>query len=398
MKILLVAGSITPKSARGKRWFYITKAFLAEGWEIHLVSFDPAIEQFASSYSKCHAYYRPQSWIFTAKRTFFKRLTSKLWTAFSIGGPQMLWFYQNFKFIRQIARVEHFDAIIGVGLPIACSALALEAARISKGSMLLFDIGDHWSFPGKKYNFNWVMRMRVAIIDHLFEAKIYSKAHYIVVHANVFKEHLVGLKLIDKNKCRLIPQISEFVITDENEPSNIHQKKSNFTFFYAGSFYKDHYDPKVFFESCKQLGNVQVILAGHHSNWDAPFIYKLGVIDQFQLLTWYSKGDGLLLIDNYYDFVVPSKLFEIILTNKPILYITYGNKAKHEITEILNKAGARFEIALQNDIDSISKAIIRLIEQSKEEKEFKIYTPSELGFETQEEGWIKLLKSSIHGE
>ena len=143
---------------------------------------------------------------------------------------------------------------------------------------------------------------------------------------------------------------------------------------------------------------MSVILAGSKHEWDAPFIHELGELNQGIVFQWYKEADAILFMDNEVEIGVPAKLFELIFISQPILYISHGNRASEEILAVLEKAGARFEIALQNDIDSISKAITRLIEQSKEKKEFKVYTPSELGFETQEEGWIKLLKSSIHGK
>jgi glycosyltransferase involved in cell wall biosynthesis len=391
MKILIIAPSVTPTSPRGKRWLQIIKGFLAEGWTVHVVSFDPAVEQLAF-HDNCQTYFRPLP-LGSPKTTCLSQAISKLWTLVSIGGPAMLWFYRDRTFIRNLAHAQHFDVIIGVGLPLASYALAA-AARHSRSVKLIFDIGDPW-FALELINFNTLLKPRIILIDRLLETKLYSQADTCVMHVNVLKKYLLDAKLVDSRKCRIIPQISKIASPDSDEPAGgpVSLRNADFEIFYAGNFYRHNRNPQTFFEACKRLGKLRVVLAGNHGEWDAPFIHKVGYLNQNQVFQWYRRADALLLIDSDVDYAVPAKLFELVLLNRPILYVTHGNAATNEILSILKQANARFEMGRQNDVDSIVKAINRLMRQSNEIQEFELLSPSDLGFQTQEEAWIKLIKA-----
>jgi len=115
------------------------------------------------------------------------------------------------------------------------------------------------------------------------------------------------------------------------------------TFLYAGAFYKDNRDPRLFLQYlCKIRSDFKFIIYTRNADLIKPFKEMLGekieirdYIPRNELLKVMSKMDFLINFDNNVALQLPSKLIDYALTSRPILSI-HSNTLPQRIDEFLS--------------------------------------------------------------
>lgn len=95
---------------------------------------------------------------------------------------------------------------------------------------------------------------------------------------------------------------------------------------YAGKFYPEIRDPFNLYKAIDELENIRFDIYGQISPCYLQFCsdricYK-GLINHKSLSEKYQECDMIVYIDNKSDYQVPGKLYEILSTDKPILFVT----------------------------------------------------------------------------
>jgi hypothetical protein len=156
------------------------------------------------------------------------------------------------------------------------------------------------------------------------------------------------------SKIIVIPQgfnYDEITLNNE-EPNNLIP-----TFLYAGAFYRDNRDPRLFVEYlCEIKSAFKFIIYTRNASIIKPYIEKLGdrieirdYIPRNKLLEVMSKMDFLINFENNTEQQLPSKLIDYALSKRPILSIPSNALPQRRINEFLN--GNYIDQLLIKDID-----------------------------------------------
>ncbi|HBG28778.1 MAG: hypothetical protein A2Y10_07050 [Planctomycetes bacterium GWF2_41_51] len=235
----------------------------------------------------------------------------------------------------------------------------------------------------KKLNLPFVMEFQDIICNHyeggpptflhrylrtsiVRKAASYAKA--VIVMSNSMKDWVVKNMPVKAENVYVIP--IGFVSADQDYIfSQAIKQNDKFTMVYAGTFQRDR-RPDVTFRALKMLLNDNRISADKIklvliSNLDKSIVSEFGVEQVTEVLSmmprkdvfrWYAKADLLLLICDkmsYQNYTVPGKIFEYLMTEKPILGL--ADKTS-EISQILNKAGTGYT-ADADDIEEVAGRI-----------------------------------------
>jgi len=230
-------------------------------------------------------------------------------------------FYGVLKF-----RKKHYDYLISSGMPFSDHVAAYLLKLFFPKTKWIAEYGDPWSFftyPPQPRFFNW--------LHSKLERTILKKVDLIVVTTEEtrlgFLENFPHLK---SHQVATIPQGADHELID-NLGSTSH---SGFTLTYTGRFDPIR-DPLVFFESLKNLNdnqlNYEFKMVGPLQDFYRNKIEALelgekaiflGPRNQLESLKVAKSSDVLVYFGNQSLFQLPSKLWEYIAMNKPILAIT----------------------------------------------------------------------------
>ncbi|MGN6802242.1 MAG: hypothetical protein ACTHJN_10065 [Ginsengibacter sp.] len=173
-----------------------------------------------------------------------------------------------------------------------------------------------------------------------------------------------------QNKIHVIPQGFNFKPFNGNaeEPQN-----KVITFVYAGIFYKDRRDPRLFLEYLSSLKIDFKFLVFTKSNvllesYKCDLGNKLEVSDYIpreDLLKIMVKADFLVNIENESTLQSPSKLIDYALTGRPILSINSKELDKKKIDKFLQRnyeGQLHIENIEQYKIENVASKFLSLIE------------------------------------
>jgi len=140
---------------------------------------------------------------------------------------------------------------------------------------------------------------------------------------------------------------------------------------YSGSLYSCYRDLSEVQPALESL-NGEVILDVYTNSICKPkktnnvFVYD--VVPHKQILQLYQEADILLFIDNSYGYQVPSKIFEILAQNKPILFV-YDKRNCYFRNMLKGQQGIYF---VENHKDLIKECLISLSNIEKIEVNYTI--------------------------
>lgn len=279
-------------------------------------------------------------------------------------------FYEAIKLGIKISKDS--DLIIATSPQLLVGVAGAIISKINKKKFLL-DVRDLW--PDivldmgvmKKYN-------PIYIFLKLLEKFMYKQSDYLVYNSPGFKEYLESK--YSKERMSLITNGIDDYILDYFKDKQIRiEKKEKYKILYAGNLGIAQ-DIKILIDLAKKRENVEIILIGKGSqekviqekinDLKVKNIKLISSIPRKELLKLYEEVDILFLqLKNIkmFEKTIPSKIFEYLATQKPIIYGVEG-VAKKILKEEFNRK-YYFKANNLEDLEEVLDEVIRDIEINK---------------------------------
>jgi glycosyltransferase involved in cell wall biosynthesis len=198
----------------------------------------------------------------------------------------------------------------------------------------------------------------IALILRKLEKKLYKNATRVVATSPSYIQHIESITK-KRNVTLVLNGIDD---TFENKVINVIQKRNKIKIIYAGNIGVAQ-NLLTLVKAAKHLDeskyHIDIIGAGTQKKIIEEYINKnlvrnvtlISPIPRDQLTDVYNDADVLFLqlhSNSYFDKVIPSKIFEYLIFNKPIVYGLNG--AAHEI---LNKYEGTYRFSPDDEIELV---------------------------------------------
>ncbi len=269
------------------------------------------------------------------KSSFLSSAKTRIRQYVSIPDSSYFWIWYGFRPGVRIVREEKIDVILSSSPPHSVHVLASRIAR-KTGRPHVVDFRDLWTQNTSYNDLNLPPNLKRR--DRNFERQVLENAAAVTVNTATFKR-----QLLDNNRFLKDEQIE--VITNGVDPDDfqdlLSDNKSNekFTMLYTGSLYGRHRNPEFFFKAVggwisSKPGIASQIKIEFIGNWTPRFY---GLIEKYNLSEiidrrgWLPQKEALkatfaanlLLLFQGFDpalsAAIPRKLFEYMITNKPLM-------------------------------------------------------------------------------
>lgn len=128
---------------------------------------------------------------------------------------------------------------------------------------------------------------------------------------------------------------------------------------YAGTLYPAYRDLNELLDAVREVPDVCLEVVTQKAGMQMPQVSWHGWMSQQQLAEHYRQADVLVFVDNFYGYQVPSKIFELIALNKPILFI-YDTRNDYLYEKLKDQAGI---FPVQNKKADLVRALNEIIRQ-----------------------------------
>ena len=267
--------------------------------------------------------------------SFGSKLKRSVGQFLAIPDQQYLWSWAGLLRGIQVVRKNNIDIVLSSSPPPSTHVLASRIARLTNRPHVA-DFRDLWtqntSYSERNFPTNLLRR------DRRFEENVLRRAAGISVNTASFKE-----QLLEKNgflSQEKIEMVTNGVDPCDFENLNIERGSNRkFTMLYTGSIYSKHRNPEFFLVAVRKWLDsrpdvVPRISIEFMGNWDAEFIPLVEKHNLSKVVHWHGwkpqveamastmNADLLLLLqgfDSALSAAVPRKLYEYMITNRPIL-------------------------------------------------------------------------------
>lgn len=135
------------------------------------------------------------------------------------------------------------------------------------------------------------------------------------------------------------------------------ETRDTLNLLYAGSLYKGYRDIDILIETLKDKSEYYLeIITNYPIQEHAPNVACRQWVNRDTLEQMYATTDVLVFIDNFYGYQVPSKIFELLSTSRPILFI-YDSRNLY-LYELLK--GEPFVFFAENTKESIANQLRKI--------------------------------------
>lgn len=225
-------------------------------------------------------------------------------------------------------------------------------------SLLIADMSDPFSF-----NMGNKGRPRRVRIARYIETKSFPYFDKIIVLNETIQKKYQQLYPELADKFQVVEQgVDEDFINRVNESTCSNRDIAQFTFLYAGGFYKKGRNPVNLYNAfelseldCKLeiYGNIRKINRPKNSSK----IEYHKAVDKMKLADITAKANALILFDNDYGYQVPGKTIETLASGKPVLFI-YKNNNSPTLKYIKDASGILW---VKNSVTEIREGIYQII-------------------------------------
>ncbi len=300
----------------------------------------------------------------------------------SVPDSSYFWIWCGLRSGIKLVKKERIDIVLSSSPPHSVHILGSRIARFT-GRPHVVDFRDLWTQNTSYEELNLPAYLKRR--DRKYELNVLKKAAAVTVNTSTFKK-----QLLEKNN--FLNEDNVQVITNGVDPDDfknlLYDSGTNekFTMLYTGSLYGFHRDPEFFFMALRRwLDNkpeienqVTAIFIG---NWTPEYF---GLVKKYNLAKIIDKKDwmpqqdalkatfnaDLLLLFQGFDPVlssaIPRKLFEYMITNKPIMAfappgeipslieeydcgLCFSDKATEPIVDFLSKNFDRWKNRIKSD-------------------------------------------------
>lgn len=125
--------------------------------------------------------------------------------------------------------------------------------------------------------------------------------------------------------------------------SMAYKRGNGIRLIYSGSLYAGYRDLDEFIPAIESVGDLSldIYTNSRYRPSDSDIIKVHDAVSHNDILKLYQQFDILLFVDNFYGYQVPSKIFELIAQNKPILFV-YDKRNQYLYNKLKNQKGIYF--------------------------------------------------------
>lgn len=251
-----------------------------------------------------------------------------------------------------------FENVIIGSTPFSLLLLGKWIKTNNPSSLLIADMSDPFSF-----NMGNQGRPRRVRIARYIETRAFPYFDKIIVLNETIQKKYQQLYPELADKFQVVEQgVDEDFINRVNESTCSNKNIAQFTFLYAGGFYKKGRNPVNLYNAfelseldCKLeiYGNIRKINRPKNSNK----IKFHKAVDKMKLADITAKANALILFDNDYGYQVPGKTIETLALGKPVLFI-YKNNNSPTLKYIKDASGV---VWVKNSVTEIREGIYKII-------------------------------------
>lgn len=272
-------------------------------------------------------------------------------------------------YIDALNKINKYDAIIGVTLPVDTAIIASEY-----DNFIHYELDSVANNPEYKRGIKKLYKKRLERI----EKYLYETAQ-LIIHMEYNKKYLEKYKLssfANKFVYSDIPNLVQANRCEENKC--IDKGKFKVRMAYFGALVKDYRSPEYLIQVLTELNNRMPVECEFFSRGNCEeiltiaadrnpdIIYQRGYVDQDTVKREQNKTEFLISIGNRLsgnDYSLPSKIIEYFALGKPIIHV-HGGKNDSAIP-YLEKYGLACVINPEDDLDSNVHEIIRFINDAR---------------------------------
>lgn len=286
------------------------------------------------------------------------KLFARILTPLLYPDPLILEYGKMRKKLIWLLRSKEYDAIIGSVYPFTVYLLGGIVKKHAPATKWILDIGDpmhgnsnsHRTFL-MEWIAKWFERLALLVADKITVTNDATKEHFKKLSPDLWDRLLVVPQGFDFPR---IPHKATVPVLDD----------TNLKLIYAGTFYEGLRDPKPLFSVVARSNNPPVTLdiygpqnvplfEAERRTGRIAICNRVGY-DEMQLR--YQQYGAVVFIDNATGVQTSGKIFELIATKKPILFIYYTESSP--IKQLLLEYGA--VVFAKNDETSIALAIAEI--------------------------------------
>ena len=260
-------------------------------------------------------------------------------------------------------------------------AYKLKELKCFKNSKIILDIGDPLTYNAM--NFNKINQKFLS-----FEKKYLGLSDLIVVTNKLTKDHYIEKFNLSPEKIKVIPQGVDLNLFNIDPKPNSNLTKIKLV--YAGIFYEKLRSPEFLLQAIDDIEKTehfQIDLYGSNINVDHSCINVHESITQNKLAEVYKTADALLFFDNAFGIQLSGKIYELLATRKPIIFI-YSN-TDSEALQMVSKYD--HIIKVQNNLHEIRELLKNIIPRINE-IQLPEYDISQFSWKNRAEAFLDCLK------
>lgn len=267
------------------------------------------------------------------------------------------------------------DLIIATSPQLLVGVAGAIISKINKKKFIL-DIRDLW--PDIVLDMGVMKRCNpIYIILKILENFMYKQSDYLIYNSPGFKEYL-ECKYPKENMSLITNGIDDYILEYFKDKQVKIEKKDKYKILYAGNLGIAQ-DIKILVDLAKRRKDIEVILIGKGSQekiivdkikeLQVENIKLISSIPRVELLNLYEEIDILFLQlkdIKMFEKTIPSKIFEYIATQKPIIYGVEGIAR-----EILEEEFKRKYYFKANNLENLEETLNKLVKDLEEKKYVK---------------------------
>ena len=353
--ILLITSDVNKTSAQGVRYCCLFSEYL--GYQIHTLSFNMPLSFIIDPIENICLRNINSKWLNTL-RTFNLKVLRHLLNTFVFPDWLLCFLPLYRKRLRKLMKLCKYSYIIIGVTPFSLLMLSKWLRMNINDCSIIADMSDPFSFNmGNRGRFR---RIRIA---RYIETRAFPYFDKIIVLNETIQRRYQQLYPKLAEKFQVVEQgVDEVFINKIKAFSGSNTIADEFTFLYAGGFYKNGRNPSNLYKAfelseldCKLeiYGNIRKINRPQTSNK----IKYHKALDKMQLADITAKANALILFDNDYGYQVPGKTIETLASGKPVLFI-YNNDKSPTLQYVKKAKGV---VWVKNSVPEIEEGIYKII-------------------------------------
>ncbi|MCR9010689.1 hypothetical protein [Gabonibacter chumensis] len=234
----------------------------------------------------------------------------------------MLYYFSYRKRIKTLLKSNKFDYVFIQTLPFTLLLFCDLVKRIQPSVKLIVDMSDPIVINANFKRYAYLKRWELKEI----EKKCLNKVDYLIVLNKEIEEYYLA-RVNYGTSIMIIEQGTDYVPCIERLAYT-----PVLQFVYAGVFYEKLREPYCLYDGIKMHeDHVKLVVCGSFKKKFVPPVEKcfkyMGSISRENIFQLYDRSHVIIFIDNYDSYQIPGKLFEVLASNKAILFIYFNENS-----------------------------------------------------------------------